>query len=112
RIVETENRINFLVGRFPQPIARSSERFMEMEPQVVPAGLPSQLLVNRPDIQAAELRLEAARLDVSAARARFFPALSFDAAIGYESFDILRLVETPGSLFYEIFGNLTAPLFN
>lgn len=112
RIVETENRINFLVGRFPQPVPRSSDRFMDLTPRIPPAGLPSQLLMNRPDVQAAELRLEAARLDVEAARARFFPALSFDAAIGYESFDILRLVETPGSIFFDLFGNLTAPLFN
>ena len=112
RIVETENRINFLAGRFPQRVARASDRFMEMDPQAVSTGLPGELLVNRPDIRAAELQLQAAQLDVSAARARFFPALSLDAAIGYSSFDITRLIDTPGSLFFNIFAGLTAPLFN
>ena len=112
RIVETENRINFLVGRFPQPVARASERFMEMEPQTVTTGLPSELLVNRPDVRAAELQMQAAQLDVSAARARFFPSLSIEAGIGYGSFDILQLLETPGSIFYSLFGGLTAPLLN
>jgi outer membrane protein, multidrug efflux system len=111
-LVETENRVNFLLGRFPQPIARASDRFFDLRPAALEPGLPSELLVNRPDVRAAELRLEAAQLSVSAARARFFPALSLDAAIGYQSFDILRLVETPGSLFFELFGNLVAPLLN
>lgn len=112
RIVETENRLNFLLGRFPQPVARASERFFDIRPAAVEAGLPSQLLVNRPDVRAAEHRMEAAQLDVAAARARFFPALSFDAAIGYRSFDIMRLLETPGSLFFELFGSLVAPILN
>lgn len=112
RMVETENRINFLAGRFPQPVRRASARFMELDPQAVSTGLPGELLVNRPDIRAAELQLQAAQLDVSAARARFFPALSLDAAIGYSTFDITRLIDTPGSLFFNLFGSLTAPLFN
>ncbi|MCB9593034.1 MAG: efflux transporter outer membrane subunit [Sandaracinaceae bacterium] len=112
QIVETENRINFLVGRFPQHVDRASDHFMDMQPRTLVAGLPTQLLINRPDIRAAELQLQAADLDVSATRARYFPALSLEAGIGYSSFDILRLVETPGSLFFAVFGNLTAPLLN
>ncbi len=112
QIVEKENRINFLAGRFPQHVERSSASFMDMQPQAVSTGLPGELLVNRPDLRAAELRLQAAQLDVSAARARFFPALSLDAGVGYSAFDITRLIDTPGSLFFSIFGNLTAPLFN
>ncbi len=112
QIVETENRINFLVGRFPQPVARASDRFMDIQPRVLASGMPGQLLTNRPDIQAAELQMEAAQLNVSAARARFFPALTLEAGVGYSSFDILRLIDTPGSIFYSIFAGLTAPLLN
>lgn len=108
----TENRINFLVGRFPRPVERSSETFMTRPPTRLHAGVPSQILVNRPDVRAAEHRLEAARLDVSAARARYFPTLSLEAGVGYGAYDILRLVDTPGSVFFAIFGNLTAPLLN
>lgn len=112
RIVEAENRINFLVGRYPQPIERSSDRFMDTEPQAVAVGLPTDLLLNRPDVRQAELEMEAAQLDVSAARARFFPALSLEGGVGYQSFDVVRLLDTPASLIANIVGNLTAPLFN
>lgn len=112
RIVETENQINFLVGRFPQPVARNSADFLEMEPPPVSAGLPTALLENRPDIRRAELLLEAARLDVRAARARFYPSLSIEAGAGYQASNIRRLLDTPASLLYGIFANLMAPLFN
>jgi len=112
RIVETENELNFLVGRFPQPIARPSERFLAMTPVTVAPGAPSELLLHRPDLRAAELELRAAELDVAAARARYFPSLSFDAAVGYRSFDVVRLFATPASIFGNFFANLTAPLLN
>lgn len=75
RIVETENRINFLVGRYPQPVARTTQSFATMMPAIMHAGIPSQLLANRPDIKRAELDLAAAKLDVVVARANFYPRL-------------------------------------
>lgn len=110
--VQLENRINFLVGRFPQPIARDPEEFKEALPDGVATGLPSQLLENRPDLRAAELELEASKLDVKSARAAFYPALSIDAGVGYRSFNAEHLVATPESLVYNVAGNLTAPLLN
>ena len=71
RIIETENRINFLMGRYPQPIARSSENFETMVPEVVHAGLPVQLLSNRPDIRQAELELTAAKIDIQVGPGQF-----------------------------------------
>lgn len=111
RIVEAENRVRFLCGGLPGPVRRATERFMDMEPRPLRAGVPDQLLSRRPDIRQAELGLEAARLDVSAARARFYPALSLEAGIGFGSFDVTRLLE-PESLLFHLFGNLTAPLIN
>ncbi len=112
QIVETENRINFLAGRFPQPVERDSANFLDLVPPGVEAGLPTQLLENRPDVRRAELLMEAAALDVKAARARFYPALSLDAGVGYHSYDITQLFNTPGSLIYSLFANLAAPLLN
>lgn len=111
RIVETENQINLLLGRFPAPIERSSESFLNTQP-VVHAGVPAQLLQNRPDVRRAELELRAAELDVAAARARFYPSLHLDGRLGYQSFDVRHLLDTPDSVLYGILAGLAAPLLN
>jgi outer membrane protein, multidrug efflux system len=110
--VQAENRINFLVGRYPQHVARNPRTFQAPLPDVVRTGVPSQLLENRPDVRQAELELEAAKLDVKAARAAFYPSLSIDAGVGYRAFNAEHLVATPESLVYSLAGNLTAPLLN
>ncbi len=112
QIVETENRLNFLVGRFPQPITRRSAEFLDLVPPDVHAGLPGELLENRPDIRQAALELEATRFDVRAARARYFPSLRLDAGAGYESVSARRLFSTPSSLLFGILGNVFAPILN
>lgn len=110
--IEAENRINFLVGRFPQPVLRNAEAFKQPLPNVIQTGVPSQLLSNRPDVKQAELQLEAAKLDKKVAKAGFYPALSIEAGVGYESFNIKHLLATPQSLLYNLAGNLSAPLLN
>jgi NodT family efflux transporter outer membrane factor (OMF) lipoprotein len=112
RIVETENRINFLVGRYPQPVARTTQSFATMMPAIMHAGIPSQLLANRPDIKRAELDLAAAKLDVVVARANFYPRLDISAGVGFEAFNSMFLLSTPQSLLYSLAGGLTAPLVN
>ncbi|MBL7944781.1 MAG: TolC family protein [Flavobacteriales bacterium] len=112
RITETENRINFLAGRYPQPVVRSSARFAELSPDSVYAGMPAQLLANRPDIRRAELELSAAKLDVKAARANFYPSLRLTAGVGLNAYDASLLTEAPASLLYNVAGDLMAPLIN
>jgi multidrug efflux system outer membrane protein len=112
KIVETENRLNFLAGRFPQHVERSQEAFVNLVPQDVQAGLPSQLLANRPDIKQAELDLMAAKLDVKVAKARFYPSLGISAGIGYQAFDAKYFFKTPQSLIYSLAGDLMAPIVN
>lgn len=112
KITETENRINFLLGRYPQPIARSNSDFTNIIPQAIYAGLPSQLLANRPDVRQAEQDLAAAKLDVKVAKARFYPSLGISASIGYQAFDPSYLIKSPESLLYSLAGDLVAPLVN
>lgn len=107
-----ENRINFLVGRTPRPVTRDAAAFAAPLPTVLQAGVPSSLLKNRPDVKQAELRLEASKLDVNVARANFYPALSIDAGVGYNAFNLLHLLSTPESLAYNLAGNLAAPILN
>lgn len=82
---ETENRINFLLGRFPQEIKRDKNNFLDLVPATVSSGIPSQLLANRPDIKQSELELAAAKLDVKVARAEFYPSfgISSDRISGF-----------------------------
>lgn len=112
RITETENRINFLVGRYPQPVTRSTSGFSSLVPDSITSGVPSQLLSYRPDIRQAELELSAARLDVKAAKANFYPSVRLSAGIGLNAFDASLLAETPASLIYNVAGDLVAPLVN
>ncbi|MBX2972032.1 MAG: TolC family protein [Flavobacteriales bacterium] len=112
RIVETENRINFLVGRYPQPVTRNSAAFSSLMPDSVHVGLPSQLLSYRPDIRQAELELAASKLDVKAAKASFYPSVRLTAGVGFNAFDAAYLLETPASLLYNVAGDLVAPLIN
>jgi NodT family efflux transporter outer membrane factor (OMF) lipoprotein len=112
RIKETENRINFLLARYPQPIPRNKGNFTDQLPAFVKSGVPSQLLANRPDIKKAELDLEAAKLDVKVARAEFYPSLDISAALGLQAFKPSYLVKFPESLLYSVAGDLAAPLIN
>jgi NodT family efflux transporter outer membrane factor (OMF) lipoprotein len=113
RIVETENQLNFLVGRFPQRVERApADSFLELEPPILQIGVPSELLANRPDVRQAELELEAAGLEVEAARKAFYPALGIHSALGYEAYDLTRLVATPDSLLFGLFADAMAPVLN
>jgi multidrug efflux system outer membrane protein len=111
-ITEMENHLNFLVGRYPQPIQRDSQNFNSLIPNTIQAGIPSQLLENRTDVKQAELQLVAAKLDVKVAKARFYPSLGISAGIGFEAFNPSYLIKSPQSLLYSLAGDLTAPLIN
>ncbi|MFD2035461.1 TolC family protein [Belliella marina] len=111
KIIETENRINLLVGRFPESIPRSSKEFKEIEIESIYSGIPSDLLTNRPDIRQAELELVASKLDVSIAKANFYPSFTIKAGIGFQSFNPSFLLN-PESMLYSFAGDLAAPLIN
>lgn len=112
QIVQTENKLNFLLGRYPQHIDRSTDRFLDMIPDTIQSGIPSQLLTMRPDIRQAELKLQAAELNVSVARKNFYPSLSISGGLGLESYRGGALLQTPQSMLYNLAGELGAPLLN
>lgn len=112
QIVEVENRINFLAGRYPQPVDRTDDDFVDLNLNLLGAGVPSELLQNRADIREAERRVAAAGLDVQVARARFYPSLSLTAGLGWNAFSSGYLFRTPESLIYGMAGELVGPLIN
>ncbi len=111
RIIEVENKINFLVGRYPQAVDRVGWDFIKLDSQPLHVGVPSQLLLNRRDIQAAEREVAASGLDVLVARARFFPRFDITASVGYEAFNPRYLFD-PGAFIANAAGGLVAPLLN
>ena len=112
RIIETQNNINFLVGRFPQLPERNSQSFNTLAPDSIYKGIPSQILENRPDIRQAELTLASTKLDVKVAKANFYPVLNITAGIGYEAFNPSYFLTTPQSTLFYLAGGLAAPLIN
>jgi len=112
QITVVENRINNLLGRTSQPIQRASAGFMSIAPKLLQAGLPSELLRNRPDIRKAELELSAAELNIEVARANFYPSFGIKAGVGFDAFALKYLINTPESLAATIAGELVAPLVN
>jgi multidrug efflux system outer membrane protein len=111
RIVEVENQINLLVGRFPQAVDRKTWDFISLDSRVLSVGAPAALLLNRRDIQAAEREVAAAGLDVAVARAEFFPKVNITAGIGFEAFNPKYLFN-PEAMIANAAGELTAPLIN
>lgn len=120
-IIQVENRINFLVGRYPQPVERKTGEFFDLNLHALSLGVPAQLLLIRPDIRQAERELAAAGLDVKAARARFFPQLAVAgpagpagpySPIGWQAFNPKYLFWTPEALIVSVAGDLITPLIN
>jgi multidrug efflux system outer membrane protein len=77
----------------------------------LPAGLPSDLLERRPDIQAAEHRLKAANANIGAARANFFPRISLTGALGTLSADARDLFGS-GNAFWQFLPSASLPVFD
>ncbi|MEQ9443719.1 MAG: TolC family protein [Cyclobacteriaceae bacterium] len=111
RIVEVENQLNLLLGRYPQPIERGETIVDQQLPKFIEAGIPSSLLRRRPDIQQTELELVAAKADVEAARAAFLPALTITPYAGFHANSLPSLFTTPESLVAGLLGGVTAPIF-
>ena len=112
QITELENKLNFLLGRYPQPIQRTKDILFKALPQQISAGFPSQLLANRPDIREAEFQIEASKFDLKAAKAAFYPNFNITASFGFQAFNPEFLFNSPASIAYSVMGALVAPIIN
>jgi multidrug efflux system outer membrane protein len=111
-IVEVENKINSLLNRYPQPVERLSDGFLETTIHALGVGIPAQLLENRPDIRQAEREVAATGLDIQVAKAHFYPRVDITGSVGYEAFNPSYMFLTPESLIGGVAGNLVVPLLN
>jgi len=109
QIAQAENALSILLGRNPGPIHRDRTIFELINP-AVPAGLPSDILVNRPDIRQAEQNLIAANAQIGAARALYYPTISLTGAFGVSSNDLSNLFNG-SSRVWSYAGSVTGPIF-
>ena len=107
-IAAVENEINFLLGRYPQPIQRSKEFDTQSPDLPVIAATPVEILHRRPDVRQAELLLQSYYADVTAARAALLPALTLSPFVGFNAFRGSVLFR-PESIAYGVIGGATAP---
>ncbi|HEX6097397.1 MAG TPA: efflux transporter outer membrane subunit [Thermoanaerobaculia bacterium] len=107
-IVATENQLNVLLGRVPGPIERGSAE--QAVPATVPAGLPSALLLRRPDVRAAEQALIAANANIGVAEAAFYPTLSLTGLLGVQSAELSELFGEGRT--WNVQAGLFGPIFN
>ena len=111
QIEQQENSLSILLGRNPGPIIRGASETNWPEPEQVPAGIPSQLLERRSDIQQAEATLVAANANVGVAKAQMFPQLSLSGTAGTASSQLKGLVDSK-NLYWYASGTLTQTIFD
>ena len=104
------NALTVLVGA-PVALAPAPTRLEAQQLSALPAGLPSDLLAQRPDIIAAEHQLRAAHAQIGAARAAFFPRIALTSSLGTASAELGGLFDS-GSQAWTFSPSISLPIFN
>jgi multidrug efflux system outer membrane protein len=108
----TQQALSVLLGRYPEtrpPRLQPEDYYKRLAP--VPPGLPSELLLRRPDIRAAEKQLLSLNALIGVAKASRFPRIVLTGSYGYTSEDLNRLLK-PESELWNIAAGITQPLFD
>jgi multidrug efflux system outer membrane protein len=112
QVAQDQNALNLLAGStVPAPMLPESLPTTGATLDRLPADLPSEVLLRRPDIIAAEHRLIGANANIGAARANFFPRISLTAALGTLSLGLSNLFGS-GSETWSIGGSANVPIFD
>lgn len=109
-IRETENVLSALLADTSHDIMRGALQKQQF-PDTLSAGLPIQLLANRPDVRQAEWNLAQAYYATNAARSAFYPSLTLSGSTGWTN-NVGGVVVNPGSWLFSAVGSLMQPLFN
>lgn len=112
QVAQAQNLLNLLVGQAvpanllaPQPVKRVTQS------NALTAGLPSDLLNNRPDVRTAEYQLSAAGANIGAAKAQLYPTISLTGTAGYASTDLSDLFKS-GAFVWSLGPSLDIPIFD
>ena len=112
-LYEARGRLGILLGYFPNQTYSmlGEDRLADVPVTPIPSGLPSSLLLERPDVFAAQQRLDAARYRIGAAQAARFPSFSLTASGGTQSDDLTNLLNLGSQGFSILTGALVQPIF-
>jgi len=108
-IRETENSICKIMREAPHAITRSTLDAQQM-PANMSAGVPVQLLSNRPDVKAAEYSLRNAFYATNAAYSAFYPSLTITGQAGWTNSN--GMIVNPGKILTSLVGQLTQPILS
>ena len=109
QIHEVENTLSLLIGQQAQSITRG-KLYDQKLPSTFSAGIPVNLLANRPDIHAAEMSLAQCFYGIQSARSAFYPALTFTARGTFTN--SVQEIINPGKFLLNFVGSLTQPIFS
>ena len=114
---QAENALVYLAGPGVYDFIGPAETSLETIDDIgfvaqLPAGIPSGVLLSRPDIQAAEHQLKAANADIGAARAAMYPTISLTGSLGFSSQGLSYLFDPSRSLAWAFSPNVSIPIFS
>lgn len=112
QLMDITQRISILMGRYPGTLntkIAGTDYIGALQP--IKPGLPSELLLRRPDIRAAEAQMRAVFEELKVARAKRFPRINLTGSYGWTS-DELRKLFKPDSLLWQISAGVLQPLFD
>ncbi len=110
QINETQNNLALLLAEPPHELARGRLKD-QVFPRELSAGIPLQLLANRPDVRSAELAVMAAHYAANEARSSLYPSLTLSGVAGWTN-SAGSFIVNPGKLLLNAAASLTQPLFN
>lgn len=110
QVREVENSLSVLLAKAPGQIDRTTLDAQVM-PEEITAGVPLQLLENRPDVKIAEMTLASAYYSTNQARAAFYPGLNITATAGWTNGSGIT-VSNPGQFLFQAMASLAQPIFN
>lgn len=109
---QTRNNLAVLLGQTPESMTIKGGSLIQLNfPRIAP-GLPSEVLLRRPDVAEAEARLASQEFSVLQARAAFFPSLNLTSLYGFQSALVSTLLLRPDAIAIQLAGTLTQPMFD
>ncbi len=109
--LEAINRLKLLLADEKIQVSVGIGLTQQVLPVAIPVGIPSEVLMRRPDVLQVEAKLHAATAETGMAEANLFPKLTLTSDFGFESNQLSSLLSGDSS-YWELVGGITQPLFN